>query len=304
METQKTEKGRRANPSQKIIIGTGLATLIIGAITFLISRSIGTTLIISISILTLTILFFSIQKKLRQTKELKKMEEVFPDFIALMASNLRAGITIDKALLLSSRKEFSPLDQEILRLGKDIIAGKEITHALRNMGERIQSEEIKKTILLISSGIISGGNISILLEETAVNMRERIFVQKRAASNVLMYVIFIFFAVAVGAPILFGLSSVLVSILSALFADLPIGQANINLPFTLTKLSVSPTFIMYFSLSFIIAIDILASLVVGLVSKGKEREGLKYVVPLIICSTFVYLVSRTVLLSYFADFFK
>jgi pilus assembly protein TadC len=70
------------------------------------------------------------------------MEEVFPDFIELVSSNLRAGMTVDKALLLSSRKEFSPLDIEILRLGKDILTGTYINIALTNMAKRIKSEKI------------------------------------------------------------------------------------------------------------------------------------------------------------------
>src|SRR4030042_1953205 len=115
-------------------------------------------------------------------------------------------MTIDKALLLSSRKEFAPLDEEILLLGKEIITGKEIMQALHDMSLRIKSDKIRKTLELVISGIRSGGNISILLEETAVNMRERNFIEKKSASNVLMYVIFIFFAVAIGAPLLFGLS--------------------------------------------------------------------------------------------------
>ena len=109
-----------------------------------------------------------------------------------MSSNLRAGITIDRSMLLSAREEFDPLDKEILKTGRDITTGKDIQSALQNMSKRIGSNKIAKTVLLIISGIKAGGDVATLLEETAVHMREKSFLEKKAASSVLMYVIFYF----------------------------------------------------------------------------------------------------------------
>ena len=247
--------------------------------------------------------YFFIKARLKQAADLKKIEDVFPDFIELMSSNLRAGMTIDQALLLSSRKEFSPLDKEITRVGKDITTGKDIKVALQEMGKRINSEKINKTINLIISGIKSGGNLSILLEQTAVSMRERNFVEKRAASNVLMYVIFIFFAVAIGSPVLFGLSSVLVEVLNNIVSTIPEAETTIALPLTFRNISVSITFIKYFSLAFLIVTNILASMVIGLVNKGEEKAGLSYILPLIIISTTIFFVIRSIFSTYFSGLF-
>jgi archaeal flagellar protein FlaJ len=249
-------------------------------------------------------LSFYIGRRLKIYQDIRKMEDVFPDFIQLMSSNLRAGITIDRALLMSSRKEFSPLDVEIMRLGKDLVTGKEIDKALLEMGQRIKSEKINKTLSLIITGIRSGGNLAVLLEETAVNMRQRGFVEKRAASNVLMYAIFVFFAVAVGAPVLFGLSSVLVQVLTNLFASIPpIDSTQINMPLSLNKITISVSFVTYFSLVFILCTDVLASLVLGLVSKGEEKEGIKYILPLCVFSTSVFFAIKYFLYNYFSNFF-
>jgi len=243
------------------------------------------------------------KKKLKISEDIKKMENVFPDFISLMSSNLRAGMTIDQALLTSSREEFAPLDKQIAQVGKDIVTGKKIDVALKEMGERINSEKIKKTIILITSGIQAGGNLSVLLEETASNMRERNFIEKKSASNVLMYMIFIFFAVTIGAPLLFGLSTVLVQILTNIMMDLPTEQVSVALPFTLTEISVSVNFIIWFALAFLVATDVLASLVLGLVSKGDEREGIRYIIPLVLISLAVFFVARFFLLRSFSGVF-
>ena len=262
-------------------------------------------LVPALIVLILLTIYFGIRGKLKRAVEIKKMEQVFPDFIELVSSNLRSGMTIDKALLLSSRKEFAPLDQEILQLGKDITTGKGINVALQDMAKRIGSERINKTTTLIISGLKSGGNLAILLEETASNLREREFVEKKAASSVLMYVIFIFFAVAVGSPVLFGLSSVLVEVLTKLLANVPssAGQANFGLPFTLSHIGISMTFITYFSISFILITDILASLLLGLVNKGEEKEGIKYILPLMAIGVTLYFVIRGFLAHYFSGLF-
>ena len=280
-----------------------IIAVLLGGIIYALTKNANGATISFVFLFVLLLGYFFVKGRLKKYSDIKKMEDAFPDFISLMASNLRAGMTIDKALLYSSRKEFAPLDKEILGLGKDIATGKEIGRALNDMAARIKSDEISRIMKLITSGIVSGGNLSVLLEETSYNMRERIYVRKRAASNVLMYVIFIFFAVAIGAPVLFGLSSVLVEVMTNLLSDIPVEQANINLPFSLTKVNVSVDFIFYFSAFFIVMTDVLASLVLGVVSRGKERDGFVYMVPLILVSLAVFFFSRIFLLKYFSQFF-
>jgi len=290
--------------SGKFFLFALIFSLVISSVFLVITGIFLNSVIAFVSIFVLAVVYSAVRGRLKKTTRLTKMETVFPDFISLMASNLRAGMTIDRALLLSSRKEFTPLDKEIMILGKDIATGKEITQAMEDTAKRIGSDKISKTIDLIISGIRAGGNLAVLLEETAGNMRERSFVEKRAASNVLMYVIFIFFAVAFGAPLLFGLSSVLVQVLTELVEQLPTEQVVTNAPFALTSVSISVKFITYFAFFFLIVTAVLASMVLGLVSKGKEREGTRYMLPLVLISVAVFFVSRWILLRYFSGLFS
>lgn len=281
----------------RIIIGV-LIGIALGIAIFFLKKSILISLIIFVAFVVLFLLYFYFRKRLEESARKKKIEEIFPDFLQLMASNLRAGITIDRAMLLSARKEFEPLSREILKTGRDIAAGKEIENALMGLSKRLNNQKINKTILLLISGIKAGGNIAILLEETSVNMRERSFVEKKAASNVLMYVIFIFIAVAVGAPALFSLSGILVGTMSKLLAGVPETPPVYNIPFSLSKVNVSPAFIEYFSLAFIIATGVMASLILGLVSKGEEREGLKYLPYILIISLAVFFIIKLALAGF------
>lgn len=250
----------------------------------------------SFGIFIFTHIFFFFNVSLKAGTRIKKMEKVFPDVISLMASNLRAGITIDRSFLLSARPEFFPLDKEILKTGKEISTGQEITYAFKKMGERIDSEKIDKIILLIISGLKAGGNISDLLEQTSRNMKEKEIIEKKSASTILMYVVFIFFAVGIGAPVLFALSSVLVEIIINLSSQIPaLGEASMDLPFTFNEVSLSVNFVIYFAIIFIIVTDFVSSLVIGYVNKGEGKPGLKLFIPLVILSLGLFFLIRTIL---------
>ncbi len=276
--------------------------LVFGALGFFLYRN----LIISAGVFGAVVLLFLlygwIQVVLIKSTRVKKIEDAFPDFLQLVSSNLRAGMTIDKAMILSAREEFDPLDKEIMKAGKEIATGHSVEDALLSMSKRIGSEKITKTILLIISGLKAGGNLAILLEETAVNIKERDFVEKRAASNVLMYVIFIFVAVSIGAPALFSLSSVLVKVLTNILSTVPEMPAT-SLPFTLSGIKISVEFVTYFCVVFIIVLDILAALVLGLVSKGEEKEGYKYIIPLLVISLVVFFAIRYLLSGFMGSLF-
>ena len=260
------------------------------------------TLLFSLVVFVLIHIFFYFRVSLQASSRIKKMEDVFPDVISLMASNLRSGITIEKAFLMAARPEFDPLDKEILKTGKEITTGQDVLHALHAMAKRIDSEKIEKVIMLIISGLRAGGNISDLLDQTSRNMKEKEVIEKKTRSTILMYVIFIFFAVGVGAPVLFGLSSVLVEIVMGLTSNIPdLGNQASSLPFSFTKVTISPQFVIYFSVFFIIITDFISCLVIGLVNKGEGKAGLRFFIPLVIISLALFFIIRVVLSSLLKD---
>lgn len=293
------EDVKKINDSRVFTI---IFALLAAALVYYFYRSMFVSSVVYVAANILSFVYFYLRRGLMESARIRNMESVFPDFLQLMASNLRAGMTVDRAMLLSSRPEFAPLDSEILTAGKDITTGKIIENALLDMSERIKSDKIHKTILLIISGMRAGGDIAVLLEETAANMRERDFVEKRAGSNVTMYSIFIFLAVSIGAPVLFGLSTVLVGILTTLLSGLPEIETP-NVPFTLSSISILTTFINYFSIVFIVMLDVFACLVLGLVSKGEEKEGSRYLIPLLLMSLGIFFLVRFFLAGFLAGLF-
>ncbi|MFH1376140.1 MAG: type II secretion system F family protein [Candidatus Woesearchaeota archaeon] len=230
----------------------------------------------------------------------KNVESVLPDALQVMSSNLRAGLTIDQALLTSAKPEFGIFGIEMNRIGKEITTGKEITISLMDSTKRINSEKYQKSMALIVSGLRSGGRLAELLSQTSDNLRKQRLVDEKIRSNVMMYVIFIFAAIAIGAPILFGLSTFLVSVLNDVFGqvDIPDSAATsrLSLPMvSFSSMAVDESFILTYSIITLLISSIMGSLIIGLIAKGKVKYGVKYILPLSILSLVVFFIVRLII---------
>jgi len=224
----------------------------------------------------------------------RTVENALPDALQLMSSNIRAGLTTDKALLMAARPEFGALEEEIRRVGKETMAGRNLIDALARMTLHIRSDDLDRTVELIVHSLKSGGQLADLLDSTANDLRDQQIIKKEISASVLMYVMFIFIAIALGAPALFSMSSFLVELLSnnmAMIAkqmpkDFAAGK---SLPIKMGGTSVSGEFIQTYALCSIAASCIMGSMIMGLILKGEEREGFKYMpIMLVIAITLFY----------------
>ncbi len=243
---------------------------------------------------------------IRVDRKASVVEEVLPDAMQLMASNLRAGLTTERAILLASRPEFGPLQKEIDNVGKKLAVGVELADALSGMSKKIQSRVLEKTLILIKTGLESGGSLAPLLEQIAENLREQQLVRKRIRANVLMYVIFIFAAVSFGSPMLFGLSSFLVRVLTQNIAAIdipPEATSTIDLPFTIAQVSISETFLITFVIISLVVNSLFASIILGLIGKGREKDGIKFIPFMILVSLGVFFLVRLILKTMFSTLF-
>ncbi|MBU2634325.1 MAG: type II secretion system F family protein [Nanoarchaeota archaeon] len=235
---------------------------------------------------------------LNAEKKGKFIESVLPDALQLMSSNLKAGLSVDRALLLSMRPEFGPLKDEINLVGRKITSGMEITRALMEMSERVKSKKLEKTMLLITSGLKSGGELAKLLEQTSEGLLNQNLVDKKIRASVGMYVMFILVAICIGAPMLFGLSSYLIEILTTSFGNIDMPDISEigggGLPFAVPKVTISLEFLLIYIVSFLVVTSFLGSLIVGLISKGNEKEGFKYIIPVMVVSILLFFVVRLI----------
>ncbi len=222
----------------------------------------------------------------------KFVENILPDALHLMSMNMKAGITTERALLMAARPEFGPLEKELSKAGKQVLSGKDIKYALLEIPRRIKSDVLERTIRLIVEGIESGGELSDLLEQTAEDVQNTKLVKSEVQANVLMYAIFIFFAAGIGAPLLFGISTFLVEVMSKQMSQFNLAETGIQ-GIRIAGLAVNPEFLRLFSFASLAVTSFFGGLVIGIIKKGREKDGVKYIPVLILLSYSVFIFVRS-----------
>jgi archaeal flagellar protein FlaJ len=233
----------------------------------------------------------------------KFVDEILPDALLLLSANIRAGYIPSRALILSARKEFGPLSDAIRKAGREIMTGTSLEDGLRDIPKRIKSNDLERTIKLITEGIKGGGQIVTLLEENALDIRRRQAIRKEISANIMMYAIFIAFAGCLGAPGLYALSGYLTSTMAKLTPDVSMSdQVSSKVSFiNMSGGGVSDEFLFQFSIAAILITTIFGGLILGLINSGKEKDGLKFAPILAIIALGVFFAASFLVSTMFSS---
>ena len=240
-----------------------------------------------------------------------EVENVLPDALQLMSANIRAGMTVDRAILLAARPEFGILEEEIRRVGSKTVGGKPIKVALLEIKERIKSDILDKTVRLIIEGIESGGELAHLLEETANNIRITQSLRREIKASVTTYSIFIVFAAVLGAPMLYSLSLFFVEVTTRLWSPEMMGGIEITgstMGGGLLSKAGSPQItaesLFWFAITSIAVTTFFGSLIIGLIQTGREKNGFKFIPMFLIGSIAIFLIGHFLITTLFGEFFQ
>ncbi len=220
----------------------------------------------------------------------RRVERVLPDVLELIASNIRAGLTTERAIFTSARPEFGLLSRELREASKEILSGERMDTALMKLPSKIKSDVLERTVWLLVQGMKGGGQMADLLIQLGSDLREENAMQDEIKANISMYVLLIFFAAAFGAPMLFGISSIIVGMLAEQTAELPITaeqmaqysqMSPIGRFFGVPTVGITEEFVTFFAAIALILTAIFASFTIGAISAGSEKKGVKFL-PIIL----------------------
>lgn len=240
----------------------------------------------------------------------KAVERILPDALQLIASNIKAGLTTERALLVSARPEFGALETELKRVSTKILSGVPVEKAILEIPRHIKSTLVERTVWLLARGISSGGEIADLLMQLSRNLRTQIALQNEAQASISIYIILIFFSAAFGGPALYAVSSFIVAVMSAQSS----AQPTID-PGTMAAAGsrfgglgsfiggsssiISPDFVVFFAQIMLFVGGIFASLILGAIATGKEKDGVKYMPVVLLFSFGLFYLIRFVLIEAF-----
>ena len=237
-------------------------------------------------------------------REGKWVERVLPDVFELISSNVKSGLTTERALFAAARPEFGALSEELKRASREIMSGRRMEDSLMDIPTRIKSKVLERGIWLLVQGIKSGGEVAGLLLQLGSDLREENAMKDEISANISMYVILIFAAALIGAPLLFGISSVIVGIMVEQTGSISISPADmqgyssrsqVGRFMGLPTVNITESFIVGYSTIALAVTAIFAALTTGTMSAGSEKEGIKYIPILLIGAIGIFFAVRIVL---------
>ncbi len=233
----------------------------------------------------------------------KFTDEILPDALNLISSNIRSGLTPDQAFLLSARPEFGPLETQIRKSAKLTLSGQSIEDAIQTIPENIYSRTLKRTVELLIEGISKGGSLANLLDGLANDIRQTRILRKEVEAFVMMYAIFIFFAAGIGAPLLYGISSYLVETMQRLGSTVSVqqGLTGTSKFMSFQSIQINQGFMRSYMLVSLAITSLFGALLMGLIQEGSEKAGFKYIPVLMILSIGIFFISRFVVMKIFGS---
>ena len=234
----------------------------------------------------------------------KRIDRMLPESLQLVSADIRAGMTVDKALWLTARPEFGPLEKELRKMAAQTLGGKPIINALKESSKRVKSKTYNRAMLLLTQGIELGGELSGLLSEIARDIRQTQALKKEIAAVTAMYTIFILFASILAAPALFAVSTFYVETTEELWtANIGegIGEDIGTSVIQLTGVSITGEEVRLFALSCIILTTFFSALTLGLIREGKAKRGAKLIPVFMLTALGIYFTAYIVIRSLFGS---
>lgn len=242
-------------------------------------------------------LMFYLAVDLRIFKRKGDIEEVLPDFLQLTASNINAGMTIDRALWFAVRPRFGVLAKEIETIAKETMSGADLRAALEKFASRYDSVILKRAVNMINEGVQAGGKIGDLLNRIALDIQDQKAMLKEMSANVTTYVIFITFAAVAAAPFLFALSGILIQVvgnLGSAFGGTSSAAAAAGIPLTFSGTGVTQTDFKIFAVVSLTLTSLFSAMMNSTIKKGNIKSGVKYILIFIAISLSLYLVAQNI----------
>jgi pilus assembly protein TadC len=235
----------------------------------------------------------------------KRVEEVLPDFLLMIAANMHAGLTPFAAFQAAARPEFGPLEKEVKKVAAYSLGTESFTDALNALTNNIDSNVLRRTIAFFENGLKSGGKLANLLETAAEEIRDLDELKKETILNTRTYTIFLIFILVIGLPVLLAISTEFLTMFTGMQAEISSssqsslqGIAGMISP----SLSLSSEFVNNAAIGLIFLTALLVSIFIGVISEGKILYGLKYMPPLAVGAYIIYFIIKTMLHGFLAAF--
>jgi tight adherence protein B len=115
----------------------------------------------------------------KRNRKTLQIERFMPDAMELLARSLRAGHTLSGTLDLVSQEIPPPLGSEMRITYEEQKLGLSMPQAMRRMGERVASQDLRFFVTAVIIQTETGGNLSEILDNIGTIIRDRLKLKGR-----------------------------------------------------------------------------------------------------------------------------
>ena len=261
-----------------LITYTTITALILLFVTTILSITIKANPI-SIPIITLApyiIVILYIEYKMQKRQDI--INEELPEYILQLSALLNVGLAIESALNELSKTQDGYLNNEIKRSLIEMSLGKSFNESFTDLINRCQSNDVKQVFQIIINTKQTGGNLSGILEEIAMDLKDMQMLQKESRANIIMSIMFLLIAAIIATPFAFGT----INIYTIFLAN--VGRTN-------SLINYIPTA----SLGYIIIHSIMVSFLIGDLLYSNTKKSILLMFIIIPSSLGVYYISQIII---------
>ena len=199
--------------------------------------------------------------------EQKEKEKKFLEFTRDLVENVKSGTPISKSIINLRKRNYGPLSAHVEKLANQISLGIPLTIAFLTFAKETKSSVISRAVGLISEAEKAGGEIGTILESVASSVNQIEILRKErksAVSNLVVqgYIIFFVFII-----IMLVLEFKILPMTAGL---VDVQDLNIKISTITTESFSLPLLAMILVQSFF------AGLVIGKISEGSLKYGIKH----------------------------
>ena len=247
--------------------------------------------LVSIAAVIIAIPFF-INLLVESNKE-KSKDQMFLEFSRDLVEGVKAGTPISKSIINVRFKDYGSLSPYVIKLANQIELGIPVKDAFEIFSKEVKSPVISRSVSLIREAERSGGRIEAILESVSysVSQIEKLKKERKAVIynlTVQGYIIFLIFII-----IMLIMQFKILPITSELGTgasnplDMNFGSSSMDMSKKIDVESVSNSF-----LFLLITQGFFAGLIIGKISEGDIKSGLKHSFILVALSLLIVLGAR------------
>ncbi len=118
----------------------------------------------------------------RETNRRLLFEQQLPEFLLLIASSLRSGLSLTQSLESVSQQGEGEVERQIRRATSEIALGMSPNDALTEVAVRMKSEDMRWVVVAIAIQREVGGNLSVILDSVAETVRNRASIKREVST--------------------------------------------------------------------------------------------------------------------------